>query len=120
MTLTVLNVLTSCFIPHFQPFLCLPPQILLFLETKKFSLSVSQTGGLEVACWPLVPKFAGSQPAEAVGFLVRKNPQHAFLRRGSKAVGRHVVALRLTFTFTQTSVPNFNAPLAVIVKSQFV
>jgi len=44
-------------------------------------------GGLEVACWSLVPKFAGSNPAEAVGFLGRKNPQHAFLRRGSKAVG---------------------------------
>ena len=26
-------------------------------------------GGLEVACWPLVPKFAGSNPTEAVGFL---------------------------------------------------
>ena len=26
-------------------------------------------GGLGVACWPLVPKFAGSNPAEAVGFL---------------------------------------------------
>ena len=27
--------------------------------------------------WPLVPKFAGSKPAEAVGFLrVNKNPQH--------------------------------------------
>ena len=34
-------------------------------------------GGLEVACWPLVPKFADSNPAEAVGFLrVNKNPQH--------------------------------------------
>ena len=44
-------------------------------------------GGLGVGCWPLVPKFAGSNPAEAVGFLGRKNPQHAFLRRGSKAVG---------------------------------
>ena len=34
-------------------------------------------GGLEVACWPLVPKFAGSNPAEFVGFLrVNKNPQH--------------------------------------------
>ena len=39
-------------------------------------------GGLGVACWPLVPKFAGSNPAEAVGFLGRKNPQYAFLRRG--------------------------------------
>ena len=44
-------------------------------------------GGLDVACWPLVPKFAGLHLAEAVGFLGRKNPQHAFLRRGSKAVG---------------------------------
>ena len=25
-----------------------------------------------VACWPLVPKFAGSNPAEAVGFLRAK------------------------------------------------
>ena len=29
-------------------------------------------GGLKVACWPLVPKFAGSNPAEAVGFLRAK------------------------------------------------
>ena len=29
-------------------------------------------GGLEVACWSLVPKFAGSNPAEAVGFLRAK------------------------------------------------
>ena len=39
-------------------------------------------GGIGVACWPLVPEFAGSNPAEAVGFLGWKNPQHAFLRRG--------------------------------------
>jgi hypothetical protein len=43
-------------------------------------------GGPEVAYWPLVPKLARSNPAEAVGFCRRKNPQHAFLRRGSKAV----------------------------------
>ena len=30
---------------------------------------LSDFGGLEVACWPLVPKFAGSNPAEAVGFF---------------------------------------------------
>jgi len=29
-------------------------------------------GGLGVACWPLVPKFAGTNPAEAVGFLWAK------------------------------------------------
>jgi len=43
--------------------------------------------GLEVACWPLVPKFMGSNPAKAVRFLGQKNPQLAFLWRGSKAVG---------------------------------
>jgi hypothetical protein len=48
--------------------------------------SRSGFGGLEVACWPLVPEFAGSNSAEAVGFFGRKNPQHAFVRRGSKAV----------------------------------
>jgi hypothetical protein len=26
-------------------------------------------GGLEVTCWPLVPKFAGSHLAEAFGIL---------------------------------------------------
>jgi hypothetical protein len=34
----------------------------------------------------LVSKFASSNSAEAVGLLVRKNPQHAFLRRGSKTI----------------------------------
>ena len=33
---------------------------------------MSGFGGLGVACWPLVPKFAGSNPAEAVGFLGAK------------------------------------------------
>ena len=36
-------------------------------------------GGLEVACWPLVPKFAGSNPAEAVGFLRAKKKSSARL-----------------------------------------
>jgi len=53
-----------------------------------FNIKPGGFGGLGVACWPLVPKFAGSNPAEAVGFFKgEKNPQHAFLRRGSKAVG---------------------------------
>jgi hypothetical protein len=34
----------------------------------------------------LVPEFAGSNPAEAVGFFWRKNPQHAFLRRRSQII----------------------------------
>jgi len=60
------------------------------LNTKtKFAIKKKYTGigGLVVACWPLVPKFAGSNPAKAVGFLECKNPQHAFFQRGSKAVG---------------------------------
>ena len=47
------------------------------LSSLKYNHSIifSGFGGLEVACWPLVPKFACSNPAEAVGFLrVNKNP----------------------------------------------
>ena len=51
--------------------LCLVPNLFGFIYLD------SGFGGLEVACWPLVLKFAGSNPAEAVGFLrVNKNPQH--------------------------------------------
>ena len=32
----------------------------------------SSFGGLGVACWPLVPKFAGSNLAEALGFFRAK------------------------------------------------
>jgi hypothetical protein len=59
--------------------------VMMFLNIAN-NIEFSGFGGLEVACWPLVPKLAGSNPAEAVGFFGRKNPQHAFLRRGNKAV----------------------------------
>ena len=36
-------------------------------------------GGLGVACWPSVTKFAGSNPAEAVGFLGREKKSSARL-----------------------------------------
>ena len=39
------------------------------LDTQLVTADPSGFGGLEVACWPLVPKFAGSNPAEAVGFF---------------------------------------------------
>jgi len=61
------------------------PSVCDLVSVTKFF--VGGFGGLEVACWALVPKFTGSHRAEAVGFLGRKNPQHAFLRRGSEAVG---------------------------------
>jgi hypothetical protein len=55
----------------------------------------SGLAGLEVACWPLEPKFAGSNTAEAVGFIsAKKNLQHAFLGGGVKAVLSHVADLR--------------------------
>ena len=38
--------------------------------------------GLEVACWPLVPKFEGSNPAEAVGFFRAKKSSARFLSEG--------------------------------------
>ena len=53
--------------------------LLLHIIVRKTSMLKFSSGfsGLEVSCWPLVPKFAGSNPAEAVGFLrVNKNPQH--------------------------------------------
>ena len=53
-------------------------------EINRRYLRSSGFGGLGVACWSLVPKFAGSNPAETVGFLGRKNPQHAFFRREVK------------------------------------
>jgi hypothetical protein len=60
-------------------------RLVVFVVTvMKLKSVVSGFGGLEVACWPVV---AGSRTDEVVVFLGRKNPQHAFLRRGSKAVG---------------------------------
>ena len=36
------------------------------------SVNLGGFGGLEVACWPLVLKFASSNPTEAVGFFRTK------------------------------------------------
>jgi hypothetical protein len=47
----------------------------VFYEVPCFRIMYLQlrgSGGLAVACWPLVPKFADSNPAEAVGFLRAK------------------------------------------------
>jgi hypothetical protein len=40
-----------------------------------------------VSVFATVPSVAGSNPAEAMDFKGDKNPQHTFLRRGSKAGG---------------------------------
>jgi hypothetical protein len=56
-----------------------------------FSLRMTDTmtsqsgfGGLGVACWPLVSKFAGSNPAEAVGFLRAKKSSAEFTGHDSR------------------------------------
>ena len=46
---------------------------LVFLRTILYiHIYISGFGGLGVAYWPLVPKFVGSNPAEAVRYLGRK------------------------------------------------
>jgi hypothetical protein len=39
-------------------------------------------GGLEDACWPLLPTFAGSNPAEAVEFFRTKKSSASFPLEG--------------------------------------
>ena len=41
-------------------------------DANDYVMTMSGFSGLEVACWPLVPKFAGSNPAEAIGFFRAK------------------------------------------------
>ena len=50
--------------PHFPI-----PSPFLYPEVTQ---TVSGFSGLEVAYWPLVPKFAGSNPAEVIGFFRAK------------------------------------------------
>ena len=58
------------------------------------TLDVDSFGGLGVACWPLVPKFAGSNPAEAVGFLGAKKSSARLPSVGKYSRRSHVVDLR--------------------------
>ena len=51
-------------------------------------------GGLGVGCWPLVPKFAGSNPAEAVGFFRAKKSSVRLPSEGKQSRRSHVVDLR--------------------------
>jgi hypothetical protein len=51
-------------------------------------------GVLEVANWPLIPKFAGSNPAEAVGFFRAKKSPSRTPSEGKYSWRSHVVDLR--------------------------
>jgi hypothetical protein len=48
------------------------------------TLKQNGIGGLEVECWPLEPKLAGSNPAEAVGIFRAKKKilTTPFFRKG--------------------------------------
>jgi hypothetical protein len=54
---------------------CMSVTVGTLAHTLTLSLTLTRTlsgfGGLEVACCPLVPKFAGSHPAEAVAGEVK-------------------------------------------------
>ena len=70
-------------------------------------------GGLEVTCWPLVPKFAGSNPAEAVEFLrVNKNPQHV----GGHGCSSVVIVVCCQVEVIQRDPTDCGASLCVIQK----
>jgi hypothetical protein len=55
---------------------------------------ISDFCGLDVACWPLLPKFGGSHTAEAVGFLGQKYSSARLLSGGKQNRQSNVVALR--------------------------
>jgi hypothetical protein len=54
----------------------------------------SRFGGLDVPCWPLQPKFPGSNPAKAVGFFRAKNSSARLPSEGKQSCRSHVVDLR--------------------------
>ena len=54
--------------------------------SKDINGSKSGFGGLEVASWPLVPKFVGSNPTEAAGSFRAKKILSMSSFGGSKAV----------------------------------
>ena len=77
-------VIGACHLPKLSAPLCLPLDLRRFtlyrifqMTTQSFSdvnlfYSVSGFGDLEVACWPLVPKLADSNPAPVFGFFRAK------------------------------------------------
>jgi len=65
---------------------------------------LSGFGGLEVACWPLVPKFAGSNPAKAVRFLRAKKSSARLPSEGKqshKAARKRSLELRVSWILGQ-------------------
>jgi hypothetical protein len=65
-----------------------------YLRLRSKSVDLSGFGGLEDACWPLILKFAGSNPAEAVGFFRAKKFAARLPSEGKQSQRYHVVDLR--------------------------
>ena len=88
-----------------------PPQYCSFL----LAVSFHQSGfsDLEVACWPLVPKFAGSNPADAVGiFRAKKIPSTpSFGREVKPFVPRRIFTACKRFTECYVEVGHFQAKI---------
>jgi hypothetical protein len=65
----------ACYRVNFTFTFTLPIPLRILLWHNLLMDEASGFGGAEVVCWPLIPKFVGSNPAEAVGFLKGdKNP----------------------------------------------
>jgi hypothetical protein len=64
------------------------------ISTVKLEGADSGFGGLEDACWPLVPKFAGSNPAEAVVIFRAKKSPARLPSEGKYSRRSYVVDLR--------------------------
>ena len=66
----------------------------IFYLLPRMMCATSSVGGLEVGCWLLVPKFAGLNPAEDVGFLRSKKSSARLPSEVKKSRLSHVVDLR--------------------------
>ena len=65
------------------------PSLYVNISIQKHMLENGGFGGLEIACWPSVPKFASSNPA-----LSRLIFQHASFKEGKYSRLSHVAYLR--------------------------
>ena len=122
-TLYHLTIYVGCFF-SFLTAMCWPDAHWVFIIFCKGYCHYIGFGGLEVACWPLVPKFAGSNPAEAVGFLRAKKilstpsfggevkpsvpcRRFAACKRSLELPGSRILGQNLSEHFSPTKSPTF-------------
>jgi hypothetical protein len=76
------------------------------------TMAYSGFGGLEVSCWPLVPKFSGSHPAKTVGILGSKKSSARLPSEGKSVPCRSFTACSLNVTFKTAFRQNYRTFLA--------